>query len=639
MGVSAPPSEARRFQQSQHKQILLCEKREEERKVMKRGRKHRKTKQSTAPQEMKQERELSPPPSPPACTCFPKMSLFHNKDRKQERQQEEVQLHQLHTERRDTELRRKESPQKRKKERQMKMQDDKEFRDLEEAVRQLEQEIQGFRQRRKEMKRELKTLKRNIADVETKILNTRQTEEEWNREKQRQEERTHEIEEQRADICTEIGITVGKREMEEKKEQHDDGKTAAVSEQQEVMQEKKSEEELLPELEKQREEEWLKEDRERQEAVESRKEVLIEMENLEMEPAAPCTSRSNVVQRVLSSVLSSIRSRVQSIMEVRKKFLAPVVQAKEVELEETPPRPMVSLGAPTGVLTVHIRSCSDFSKTTRIQKGSQCMVRITVGDMVKCSMLQPFEENMTFNEVKHFSIEIQKEEALRVKKSISVMVELISFDGHSAASKLIGSTTIKLQEVLYKSSISQQMDLRLGYKKVCKLDVDLMFTYGSLGYGYSHQMKHPGRTMENLVKESLFPRCPPPEDRRDPYYNVITPCRPSSVNIMSSLMPQDAQRDRECRISAGVMDCMERRGRLSQLHKALEKCETGEHRMQLLESLILRTGTRSSAPSKTNQSSEVQSKEEEERKREENRKDDKPEEKVKKGKAKWKTRK
>ncbi|KAL7857537.1 hypothetical protein SRHO_G00164360 [Serrasalmus rhombeus] len=155
-----------------------------------------------------------------------------------------------------------------------------------------------------------------------KISNTRQTEEEWNREKQREDVRTRETEEQRADISTEVVVTVVKREMEEKKEKQDDGKIAAVSEQQEVMKEKKSEEEQVPELEKQREEEWLEEDRERQEAVESRKEVIIEMENLE-----------------------------------------------------------------TGVLTVHIRSCRDFSKTTRIQKGCQCMVRITVGDMVKCSML------------------------------------------------------------------------------------------------------------------------------------------------------------------------------------------------------------------------------------------------------------
>ncbi|KAL7834868.1 hypothetical protein SRHO_G00291150 [Serrasalmus rhombeus] len=76
--------------------------------------------------------------------------------------------------------------------------------------------------------------------------------------------------------------------------------------------------------------------------------------------------------------------------------------------------------------------------------------------------------------------------------------------------------------------------------------------------------------MEKLVEESLFLRCPPPEDRRDPHYNVMTPCTPSSMNIMS-LMQQDAQ----CRISDDVINCMERRGSVSQLHKALEDCETG----------------------------------------------------------------
>ncbi|KAL7834690.1 hypothetical protein SRHO_G00289370 [Serrasalmus rhombeus] len=165
--------------------------------------------------------------------------------------------------------------------------------------------------------------------------------------------------------------------------------------------------------------------------------------------------------------------------------------------------------------------------------------------MVRCSRLQPFKDNLISNEVKHFSIQIQKEEALGVVRSSLVKVDLISCDDNSAVSKLMGSTTIKLQDVLYK---------------VCKLDADMTFTYGSLGYGYSHQMKHCGRKMEELMEESLFLRCPPPEDRRDPHYNVTTLSRPSSVN-MSSLMQRDAQRDTGCRISAGVLNCIERRGR------------------------------------------------------------------------------
>ncbi|KAL6462611.1 hypothetical protein MHYP_G00290330 [Metynnis hypsauchen] len=594
---------------------------------MKRGRKHRKTKQSTGPQEMKQERELSPPPSPPACgwNCIPKMSLFRKKGRKQERQKEEEQLRQLQTERREMELTNKETTQKRKKERQTKKmeQQNDEIRDLEEAVRLLDEEIQAFRERKKELKRELNTLKKKIAGVEMKTAKIRQTKREWKREMEAMKERMVQEEKQREEkrtgqrdyICKEIVINVVKtdREMEEKKEKREDKKMAAVDEKQDVITERKSEEELLEEMEKQREEERLKERRGSQEAIETGKEVMIEMENLQMEPAAPSTSRNNVVQRVLSSVLSSVHAGVQSIMEFRKKFSAQPVEVEEEEVKvKSPPRPLVPLGAPTGVLTIHIRSCRDFRKNTHVQEDTQCMVKITVGRTVKCSRLQPFEENLIFNEVKHFSIQIQKEEALGVQLSSSVKVDLISFDGDSPVPKLMGSTTIGLKEVLnQKSSVDQQTDLRLGSKKVCKLDAGLTFTYGSFGYGYSHQMKHPGRKMDKLVEESLFLRCPPPEDRRDPHYNVVTPCTSSSVSIMSSCSAQ-------CRVSTGIINCMDRRGRLSQLNKALENCETGEDRVQLLEGLILKTRPRTSSPCTMNQTPEIRSKEAEERRREAN---------------------
>ncbi|KAL6463567.1 hypothetical protein MHYP_G00279580 [Metynnis hypsauchen] len=451
----------------------------------------------------------------------------------------------------------------------------------------------------------------------------RQTKQEWKREMKAMKERMAQEEKQREEkrmgkrevICKEIIIDVVKtdREMEEKKEKQDERKMATVCEKQEVAKEKKSEEELLEEMKKQREQEQLKERKESLEAIESRKDVMIEMDKLQVESTAPSTSRNNVVQRVLSSVLSSIHSGVQSIIELRKKFSVQPVQNEKEELKDkSPSRPLVPLGAPTGVLTIHIRSCRDFKKNSHIQKDTWCMVRITVGRMVKCSRLQPFEDNLTFNKVKHFSVQIQKEEAFWVLQSSLVKVDLISCDGDSAVPKLMGSTTIKLQEVLHqKSSVSQQIDLRLGSKKVCKVDADLTFTYGSLGYGYSHQIKHWGRKMEKLVEESLFLCCPPPEDRRDPHYNVTTLSRPSSVNLMSSLMQRDAQRDTECRISAGVVNCIETRGRLSQFHEALEDCETGEDRVQLLESLILKTGTRTSSPCKTNQSTERQKRREE----------------------------
>ncbi|KAL6463743.1 hypothetical protein MHYP_G00281340 [Metynnis hypsauchen] len=80
---------------------------------------------------------------------------------------------------------------------------------------------------------------------------------------------------------------------------------------------------------------------------------------------------------------------------------------------------------------------------------------------------------------------------------------------------------------------------------------------------------------------------------------------------------------------------MERRGRVSRLHKALEGYETGEDRVQLLEGLILKTRTRTSSPCRVSQSSEIWSKEVEERGREQNNEDGKAEETVKRGKSKY----
>ncbi|KAL6483676.1 hypothetical protein MHYP_G00085480 [Metynnis hypsauchen] len=61
----------------------------------------------------------------------------------------------------------------------------------------------------------------------------------------------------------------------------------------------------------------------------------------------------------------------------------------------------------------------------------------------------------------------------------------------------------------------------------------------------------PGRTVETLVKESLFPCCPPTEETGT-----------------------------ECRIFAAVKDCIQKRGRLLRLRRGLAECETGEDRDQ-----------------------------------------------------------
>ncbi|XP_036443320.1 trichohyalin-like [Colossoma macropomum] len=314
--------------------------------------------------------------------------------------------------------------------------------------------------------------------------------------------------------------------------------------------------------------------------------VCIEVENQEMEPAA----RSSSGSRMLQSVLSTVRSFVQRL---RLYYSAQPVQAEEEDKceEVSPPRRLIPLGAPAGVLTVKLKTCRNFSKAAApLKKGAWAAVRITIGRTVKYTVQQPYSDPMCFDEWKHFTIQIQQEDVVGVQQSSLMVVELIITDPDTATPKLMGRDTIKLQEILKKSSVSHQFNLRLRQQKVCKLDADLAFTYGSMGYGYSHQIKHAGRTVENLVEKSLFPRCPPNEDQRDPKYNVITPSALPRLDIIPSLMQHDTPTGTdECRISAGLMDCIQKRGRLLQLHQGLEECKAGEDRVRFLESLILRT--------------------------------------------------
>ncbi|XP_037390672.1 C2 calcium-dependent domain-containing protein 6-like [Pygocentrus nattereri] len=199
---------------------------------------------------------------------------------------------------------------------------------------------------------------------------------------------------------------------------------------------------------------------------------------------------------VLCSVLGA-----DSISQVSKFKLR---EKKEEAEQVCPPRKLIPRGTPTGVLTVHLKTCSAFSKNAPVKKGTWATVRVTIGGMVKYCMQQPYSDPMCFNEWKHFSLQIQ-EEVFGVNQSSLMVVELIISEPDTAALRIIGRGSIKLQEILKKSSVSHQFDLRLGRQKVCKLDAELAFTYGSLGYGYSPQIKHAGRTMENLVENSLSP--------------------------------------------------------------------------------------------------------------------------------------
>ncbi|XP_026112795.1 C2 calcium-dependent domain-containing protein 6 isoform X2 [Carassius auratus] len=242
---------------------------------------------------------------------------------------------------------------------------------------------------------------------------------------------------------------------------------------------------------------------------------------------------------------------------------------------------------PTGVLTVHIKDCKVFPNIF-YTKDFQFFLRISVGGKEKCTKLQSSKDarggkadfSLCFDEWKYFSIQIPEQNSSAVNPN-QIMVELLFFEPAARDPKPMGSAFFNVLKVLNESIVSQQFNVMLNKQVVCKLDVEMAITYGSFGYGHSHQVKHPQRTVEEQVEKSLFPRCPSPDNLHDPDHNVKT----IQSNIISHLIQRDSQGGRD---PSDLMDQIEKRGRLPKLYKTLEQCETKQDVVQFLEKLVLR---------------------------------------------------
>ncbi|XP_059427648.1 cation channel sperm-associated targeting subunit tau-like isoform X3 [Carassius carassius] len=254
---------------------------------------------------------------------------------------------------------------------------------------------------------------------------------------------------------------------------------------------------------------------------------------------------------------------------------------------------------PTGVLTVHIKDCKVFPNIY-----FQFFLRISVGGKEKCTKLQSNKDaragkadfSLCFDEWKYFSIQIPEQNSSAVNPN-QIMVELLFFEPAARDPKPMGSAFFNVLKVLNESIVSHQFNVMLNKQVVCKLDVEMAITYGSFGYGHSHQVKHPERTVEEQVEKSLFPRCPSTDNLHDPDHNEKT----TQSDIISHLIKRDSQGGRD---PSDLMDQIEKRGRLRKLYKTLEKCEMKQDVVQFLEKLVLRQEPES--PWTTNLESEKQ---------------------------------
>ncbi|XP_042581360.1 uncharacterized protein LOC109048285 isoform X4 [Cyprinus carpio] len=216
---------------------------------------------------------------------------------------------------------------------------------------------------------------------------------------------------------------------------------------------------------------------------------------------------------------------------------------------------------PTGVLTVHIKDCKVFPNIF-YTKDFQFFLRISVGGKEKCTKLQSNKDarggkadfSLCFDEWKYFSIQIPEQNSRAVNPN-QIMVELLFFEPAARDPKPMGSAFFNVLKVLNESIVTHQFNVMLNKQIVCKLDVEMAITYGSFGYGHSHQVKHPERTVEEQVEKSLFPRCPSPDNLQDPDYNE----KNTQSDIISHLIQRDSQGGRD---SSDLMNQIEKRGRL-----------------------------------------------------------------------------
>ncbi|XP_022520188.2 C2 calcium-dependent domain-containing protein 6 isoform X2 [Astyanax mexicanus] len=257
------------------------------------------------------------------------------------------------------------------------------------------------------------------------------------------------------------------------------------------------------------------------------------------------------------------------------------------EVQEKKTVPLVPLGEPVGVLSVTIKSCKDLTTFTYVKSGTLGAVRVTFGKLQRSTKLQLYKDPMIFNEKMHISVQISKEDVFGDNDSSVLMVDLLCVDAHTRVFRIMGNDTISLMEILNNPSPIYLFDLRLQDQKVGTVDAELGFTYGFMGYGYSHQITHSEKTVKSLVQKSCFLRCPPPEDQSDTHDNDVSPSTLPPVDL-DSLIQSDSVSSSE---PAGLVEqAIRRRARLSRLQTKWKTLESSEDRLTFLENLIMKKG-------------------------------------------------
>ncbi|XP_051010488.1 cation channel sperm-associated targeting subunit tau [Acomys russatus] len=186
---------------------------------------------------------------------------------------------------------------------------------------------------------------------------------------------------------------------------------------------------------------------------------------------------------------------------------------------------LIPFGDVVGCLAVHIRSCRQFSHRFIVQQHINLFIRISVNNIIKCTKLRNLkaisEKNyvLRFDEVKYFSVQVPRRQD---DERNNIFLELMKDGGDSdRPAHALGSAESHLYEVIQKGCFTEILQMMHRNSVICRVEVEFMFSYGSFGYGFSHQLK----PLQKIIEPSMFMNIAPPPERTDPVTNVITPQR------------------------------------------------------------------------------------------------------------------
>nr|XP_060622766.1 cation channel sperm-associated targeting subunit tau [Anolis sagrei ordinatus] len=271
---------------------------------------------------------------------------------------------------------------------------------------------------------------------------------------------------------------------------------------------------------------------------------------------------------------------------------------------------LVPCGDVVGLLAVIVKQCKDFTPKFSVKRDIYLLVRISIDKIMKCTNPQIYKaslrsskkpEIVNFGDVRYFSVKVPKQKSDPRNR---ISLELVGFEGPKEFPRLFGSVTMHLYDIIQKQSFTEICAMRIRNMVFCTAEVEFMFCYGSLGYGYSHQLKLPGADPAQSVAYSMFLRVPPPENRKDTVTNAIKPqrmdypaCLSPDLNVTVGnieLAPPAEMTEHYMSLQKALQEPP--RERLQRMKKEYRSLSTWREKAEYLDQLILKRGPKTKPP-------------------------------------------